>query len=91
MPEILRRRAMARGESATKTGNLLFSIMKIASEEEGNPQSSTHLKVATSLASIHTSQASALHCLYDLAARPKYLGPIRDEIGHAVEEDEPWS
>lgn len=30
---------------------------------------------------------NAVHCLYDLVARPEYIGPIRDEIAQMVEED----
>ena len=64
--------------------------MEIASEEEGDPASLAHLEVVLSLASIHTSQMNAVHCLYDLIARPEYIEPIREEIRHVILEDGEW-
>ena len=65
--------------------------MEIANEEESDPKSLAHLEVVMSLASIHTSQMNAVHCLYDLIARPEYLGPIRDEIAQVLTEDGGWT
>ena len=66
-------------------------MIEIADEAEGDPQSLAHLEVVLSLASIHTSQMNAVHCLYDLVARPYYLGLLKDEIARVVEEDGPWT
>ncbi|KAI1465653.1 cytochrome P450 [Daldinia caldariorum] len=60
--------------------NLLSWMMEIATPEEGEASDLAHLEVVLSLASIHTSQMNAVHCLYDLLAHPEYLEPIRDEI-----------
>ena len=90
MPEILRRRAAPKDTGSIDDNNLLSWMMEIASEAEGDPQSLAHLEVVMSLASIHTSQMNAVHCLYDLVARPEYIGPIRDEIAGVVEEDGGW-
>lgn len=65
--------------------------MEIANEEEGDPKSLAHLEVVMSLASIHTSQMNAVHCLYDLVARPEYIEPIRAEITRVIEEDGGWA
>lgn len=39
-----------------------------------------HLEVVMSLASIHTSQMNAVHCLYDLVSDPEFIASIREEI-----------
>ncbi len=78
-------------EKASADGNNLMSwMMEIASEDEGDPASLAHLEVVMSLASIHTSQMNAVHCLYDLIARPDYVEPIREEIRKVMKEDGGW-
>jgi len=90
VPEIQRRKAMSSPLDSAGANNLLTWMMEIAGENEGEPQSLAHLEVVLSLASIHTSQMNAVHCLYDLIARPEYIKPIRDEITRVVEEDGGW-
>lgn len=91
VPEIQhRRRAEASGKSLSEDKNLLSWMMEIASEKASDPKQLAHLEVVMSLASIHTSQMNAVHCLYDMVARPEYIEPIREEIKKVVEEDGPW-
>ena len=94
VPEIIRRREQEAGGNAAKPsqdkGNLLSWMMEIATPEESDAASLSHLEVVLSLASIHTSQMNAVHVLYDLLAHPEYLEPIREEIQEVVREEGPW-
>lgn len=91
VPEIQRRRNIeATGKNLSEDNNLLSWMMEIASEQENDPKQLAHLEVVMSLASIHTSQMNAVHCLYDMVAAPQYIGPIRAEIEQVVKEDGPW-
>ncbi|KAJ8111242.1 hypothetical protein ONZ43_g5667 [Nemania bipapillata] len=93
VPEINRRRsAEAKGRVSPDEdkNNLLSWMMEIATPKEGEASALAHLEVVMSLASIHTSQMNAVHCLYDLLAHPEYLEPIREEIRAVVAESGPW-
>lgn len=93
VPEIKRRSEAAsksHTESEDNQNNLLSWMMEIATPEESEPSSLAHLEVVLSLASIHTSQMNAVHCLYDLLAHPEFLEPIREEIREVVRKDGPW-
>lgn len=93
VPEINRRRkAEAEGRIGSKDSkhNLLSWMMEIATPEESEASALAHLEVVMSLASIHTSQMNAVHCLYDLLAHPEYLAPIRQEICEVVRKQGPW-
>ncbi|KAJ2991128.1 hypothetical protein NUW58_g2636 [Xylaria curta] len=70
--------------------NILSWMMEIATHKEGEASALAHLEVVMSLASIHTSQMNAVHCLYDLLAYPEFLEPIREEIRAVVAEAGPW-
>jgi len=48
-------------------------------------QADTHLNV--SLAAIHTTTMNASHVLYDIAARPEYIAPLREELERVLRED----
>lgn len=39
-----------------------------------------NLQMLTATAAIHTTRLAIIHTLYDLAARPEYVKPLRDEI-----------
>ncbi|KAH8878739.1 cytochrome P450 [Thozetella sp. PMI_491] len=93
VPEINRRRsAEIQGQVVSDKfkHTLLSWMMEIATPEEGEASALAHLEVVMSLASIHTSQMNAVHCLYDLLAHPEYLEPIREEIRAMVAEAGPW-
>lgn len=93
VPEILRRRENEAGGIEAleeEKMNLLSWMMEIATPEESNPASLAHLEVVMSLASIHTSQMNAVHCLYDLLVYPEYLEQIRQEIRDVIKEMGPW-
>ena len=92
VPEIKRRReTLAKGQELSDGNNLLSWMMEIATAEESDAKQLAHLEVVISLASIHTSQMNAVHCIYDLVERPEYVEAIRDEIREVVKEEGPWS
>jgi len=70
--------------------NLLSWMMECAEGDEGEPAHLAHLEIVISLASIHTSQMNAVHVLYDLAAHPEYVEPLREEITAVAQEDGGW-
>lgn len=91
VPEIRRRRhAEASGQLLSDDNNLLSWMMEIATDEESDPHQLAHLEVVMSLASIHTSQMNAVHCLYDMVLRPKCIEQFREEVKRVIEEDGPW-
>ena len=90
VPEIHRRQAAAAIGRSIGDHNLLSWMMEIADERESDPASLAHLEVVMSLASIHTSQMNAVHCLYDLVARPEHLEDLREEIRQVTTQDGKW-
>ena len=90
VPEIIDRQNAVRNYKPQDDDNLLSWMIEIANEKESDPKSLAHLEVVLSLASIHTSQMNAVHCLYDMVARPEYIQPLREEIKRVEEEDGGW-
>lgn len=56
-------------ERARKTGDKSFNNKELA-----------NLQMLTATAAIHTTRLAIIHALYDLAARPEYVEPLRNEI-----------
>ncbi|KAI0386473.1 putative cytochrome P450 [Hypomontagnella monticulosa] len=56
-------------DRARKTGDKSFDSKELA-----------NLQMLTATAAIHTTRLAIIHTLYDLAARPEYVEPLRDEI-----------
>ncbi|KAL8719762.1 MAG: hypothetical protein Q9225_003278 [Loekoesia sp. 1 TL-2023] len=97
VPEIQRRRSLWHstppdnpGKVDLVTDNLLSWMMQNAKGHENDPAFLAHLEVVISLASIHTSQMSAVHVLYDLATFPDYVEALREEIRNTMKEDGGW-
>ena len=90
VPEIRRRKTTVAENGPTEDYNLLSWMIEIADEKEADPESLAHLEVVMSLASIHTSQMNAVHCLYDLVTKPTDMEDIREEIRQVAKEDGGW-
>ncbi|KAI0178730.1 putative cytochrome P450 [Hypoxylon sp. FL1284] len=56
-------------ERARRTGDKSFDDKELA-----------NLQMLTATAAIHTTRLAIIHALYDLAARPEYVEPLRNEI-----------
>lgn len=44
------------------------------------------IQLLTATAAIHTTRLATLHVLFDLAARPEYIDPLRDELKETLAE-----
>ncbi|KAI0894638.1 putative cytochrome P450 [Annulohypoxylon nitens] len=56
-------------DRARKTGDNSFNNKELA-----------NLQMLTATAAIHTTRLAIIHALYDLAARPEYIEPLRNEV-----------
>lgn len=51
------------------------------------PEKLADFQLLLSMAAIHTTTVSVVTILYELAARPEYIEPLREEMIKAIEED----
>lgn len=74
------------GEKATaeRRPDALDWMRQIAA---GQPLDMARAQIGLSLAAIHTTSNLVTNVLYDLAAYPEYIQPLRDEIKTVMEED----
>jgi cytochrome P450 len=73
-----------------KPNDVLSWFMENASEVEMSTPNLTRRILAMNFSAIHTSTMSFIHALYDLAAMPHYLQPLREEV-EAVVNTEGWT
>jgi len=86
-----RTRAQSLGDASyEKPNDLLQWMMDGANESESKPDKLAHRQLLLTLASIHTTTMSVTHALYDLAAMPEYVQPLREEIEQILKEDGDW-
>ncbi|KAH8589250.1 cytochrome P450 [Bisporella sp. PMI_857] len=52
-----------------------------------NPTEMYNYQMTLAFAAIHTTTQTTWHALFDLAARPQYIQPLRDEIQNVIDED----
>lgn len=57
------------------------------SKSLGRPVNLSHGQMSLSLAAIHTTSNLLTNVMYDLAAYPEYIQPLRDEIKAVTDED----
>ncbi|KAF8527172.1 cytochrome P450 [Hysterangium stoloniferum] len=69
-----------------KPNDLLSRLMDIAEGEERSPRNFTIRVMTIGVAAIHTSSLTFTHVLFHLAAEPKYLAPLREEVETTVNE-----
>jgi cytochrome P450 len=55
-------------------------LMNGSDEENADPKDIARLQLLVAFAGIHTSTMGVTNTMYDLAARPEYIKPLRDEI-----------
>ncbi|KAF8526929.1 cytochrome P450 [Hysterangium stoloniferum] len=73
-----------------KPEDLLSWLMDAAEGDERSPHKLTNRIIILNFAAIHSSSTTFTHALFHLAAEPKYLAPLRDEVETIVKE-EGWS
>ncbi|CAJ2505364.1 Uu.00g127580.m01.CDS01 [Anthostomella pinea] len=83
LPELERRAAKA-GDSDVVPQNDMIEWMIERARNTGDKSFDSkelaNLQVLTATAAIHTTRLAIIHTLYDLAARPEYVQPLREEI-----------
>lgn len=67
-----------------KASDAMDWMMELA---EGEPLDIVSRQIGLSLAAIHTTSNLITNVMYDLAAYPEYVQPLRDEIKAVMEED----
>lgn len=89
-PAIAARAAAIEDGSPTRdlaTWNMLNSTHN----ENESVRIQAHYQLIGSMAAIHTTSLTGSHILYDLAARPEYLEPLRKELAEVQKEEKvPW-
>ncbi|KAF8515018.1 cytochrome P450 [Hysterangium stoloniferum] len=73
-----------------KPNDFLSWLMDAAKGDERSPSKLTNRVMSLNVASIHTGAMTFAHTLFHLAAEPKYLAPLREEVEAIVKEDG-WS
>ena len=61
-------------------------MLKYVADRHMNVESLVRHQLGISWASIHTSTGALVHTIFDLAARPEYQQPIRDELEAVLRE-----
>ncbi|GAW13949.1 hypothetical protein ANO14919_033410 [Xylariales sp. No.14919] len=83
LPE-LERRSMEPGRAEFKSRNDMIEWMQQRAKKIGDKSFDSkelaNLQMLTATAAIHTTRLAIIHALYDLAARPEYIEPLRREV-----------
>ncbi|KAI1310574.1 cytochrome P450 [Xylaria venustula] len=83
LPE-LEKRSMKSARKELKPRNDMIEWMQQRAQKLGdksfNSKELANLQMLTATAAIHTTRLAIIHALYDLAARPEYIEPLRREI-----------
>ncbi|KAH7908171.1 cytochrome P450 [Hygrophoropsis aurantiaca] len=77
-------------EWADKPNDMLSWLMDEAVGEERSVRNLTQRILTVNFAAIHTSSNSFTQALFNLAANPQYIKPLREEV-EAIIEKEGWS
>ncbi|KAI0059967.1 cytochrome P450 [Artomyces pyxidatus] len=88
-PIIEHRRRLLRehGDKWNKPDDMLMWLMDTAEAEELSTVNLARRVLAVNFASIHTSSTTFTYALYDIAANPQYLQPLREEVEAVVAAD----
>ena len=78
------------GNTHRRPDDMLQWMMDAANEDEANPFKLAHRQLILTLGAIHTTTMAATHALFDLAAHPQYIAPIREEAESALLAEGAW-
>ncbi|PYI17411.1 cytochrome P450 monooxygenase, partial [Aspergillus violaceofuscus CBS 115571] len=67
--------------------DMIQFIIKNSGTRAGDIGYQASMQMLLSLAAIHTTSMNLTHVIYDLCARPEYLGPLREELGSVLKQD----
>jgi len=73
-----------------KPNDMLAWLMDNARGDEKSPRNLTLRVLTVNFAAIHTTSTAFTHTLYNLAAMPQYIQPLREEVEAVVAKDG-WS
>ena len=65
-------------------------MMDLAKGKEREPEDLTNRYIFTIIGSMHTVTSAVVDSMYDLAGRPEYVTPLREELELALDEDGVW-
>ncbi|KAH0555796.1 hypothetical protein GP486_006260 [Trichoglossum hirsutum] len=81
IPVVNERLAWIRNGFDEKHEDMIQWLLTNGSEKDGgDPKDIARLQLLVTFAGIHTSTMGVTNTMYDLAARPEYIKPLRDEI-----------
>lgn len=76
------------GDNIDEQGTMISWILKHSNENERyDPLKLANNQMGLSMAAIHTTSMATTAAIYDLAAHPEYIQPLRDEIQQVIDED----
>ncbi|KAI9767732.1 MAG: hypothetical protein M1839_004346 [Geoglossum umbratile] len=64
-----------------------WAIRHMGDKDRVDPLVLATQQIVLSFAAIHTTSMAAWHAIFDLACRPEYIQPLRDEINKVITED----
>jgi cytochrome P450 len=67
--------------------DMIQFLMSRAGEKKDDAMFLSYLQMLVSLAAIHTTAMNITHVIYDLAAHPEYIAPLREELESVLRED----
>ncbi|PTB65505.1 cytochrome P450 [Trichoderma citrinoviride] len=83
MPELKKRAAEATAIDAVPRQDMIEWMQQRArkiGDKSFNYKELANLQMLTATAAIHTTRLAIIHALYDIAAHPEYIEPLRQEI-----------
>ena len=90
VPLINERRRVEAAGSYKKPEDVLQWMMDLAKGKEREPEDLTNRYIFTIIGSMHTVTSAVVDSMYDLAGRPEYTLPLREELEIALHEDGGW-
>ncbi|KAM6489258.1 Cytochrome P450 [Amanita muscaria] len=88
--ERLEQKALHGNDWSEKPNDMISWALDVTMDRPRSTEALVRAVLATNSAAIHTTTVSFTFILYELATRPEYIQPLRDEV-EAVIKEEGWS
>ena len=89
LPELKKRQARSNDPDAPVYNDMIQWMQdraKNTGDRSFGEKELVNLQMLTATAAIHTTRLAIIHVLYDLAARPEYIKPLREEVLEVMNE-----
>ena len=89
LPELEKRHARSNDPDAPAYNDMIQWMQdraKSTGDRSFDEKELANLQMLTATAAIHTTRLATIHILYDLAARPEYIQPLREEVLEVMKE-----